>query len=256
MFVILIYSSFFLFDSTNNINLQISAHHESKLNLTFVYTKLFIFLICLSLIGDLFLKIQKKYKADNIYFKDLRKWVSISLFLILILVIVAFTKVIFGYNSLVSKYLTLIVLFFIILSFLFRPKFLNKTIARYALGNTFNKELNLSLSFEQFNEAFFTKLYFLNPEASLDDFSKKIDVPSEELYRFIYMNYHSGFNDLVNENRVNYFIDVVKSKKHNNYTIDALSQMAGFSSRHHLYKPFKKFHGGVPSDFMRSLDFS
>ena len=256
MIMILVYGCFFINDITNNSNLETNLNHNVMPNMTFVYTILFFLFICLAIIGDLFRKILNKYNADNIYYKDLRRWVSTSLFLILILVVVAFTKAFFGYNSLISKYLALAVLFFTILSFLFRPKFLNKSITRYALSNSFNKEIKFSLSFEQFNEAFFTKLYFLKPSASLDDFSKTLGVTSEELYRFIYKNYNSGFNDLVNENRVNYFIDVVKSKKHNNYTIDALSQMAGFSSRHHLYKPFKKFHGGVPSDFMRSLDFN
>ena len=58
---------------------------------------------------------------------------------------------------------------------------------------------------------------------------------------------------IVTENE--WFLDIVKSKKYTNYTIDALSQLSGFSSRHHLYKPFKKFHGGIPSDFIKSLDY-
>jgi AraC-like DNA-binding protein len=148
------------------------------------------------------------------------------------------------------------VLFITVISFLFRPKFLNKSILSLTLSNQFNKNSINGIKLEVFNEAFFTQLYFLNPDASIEDFSKKNGISTEDLYRFIYNSYSSGFNDLVNENRVNYFIDVVKSKKYNNYTIDALSQMAGFSSRHHLYKPFKKFHGGVPSDFMKTLDFA
>ena len=53
--------------------------------------------------------------------------------------------------------------------------------------------------------------------------------------------------------RVSYFIELAKSEKHNHYTIDALAQLSGFTSRHHFYRPFKKFHGGVPSDFLKSL---
>jgi AraC-like DNA-binding protein len=257
VFIISVYSSFLTYDVfVNKNNFYATLNSVQRPSIVFVYTKLFLLLICLLLIGNLLYKILIKYNADNIYYEDLRKWVSANSILILLLVVTAFFKVLFGYDSLVSKYLILAVLFFNILSFLFRPKFLNKSIISYVLSNSFNKETRLGLSFDVFSEAFFTKLYFLDPEASLDNFSKKIGLAPEELYRFIYKNYNSGFNDLVNENRVNYFIDVVKSKKHNNYTIDALSKMAGFSSRHHLYKPFKKFHGGVPSDLMRSLDFS
>jgi AraC-like DNA-binding protein len=61
------------------------------------------------------------------------------------------------------------------------------------------------------------------------------------------------FNDLVNKNRVDYFIDIIHNPKYLNFTIDALAKEAGFSSRQHLYKPFKKFHGGNPSDIMDAI---
>jgi len=42
----------------------------------------------------------------------------------------------------------------------------------------------------------------------------------------------------------------MKQPENKNLTIDALSKEAGFSSRQQLYKPFKKFHGGNPSDLL------
>jgi len=32
-----------------------------------------------------------------------------------------------------------------------------------------------------------------------------------------------------------------------------LAKEVGFSSRQHLYKPFKKFHGGNPSDIVDAV---
>jgi AraC-like DNA-binding protein len=61
------------------------------------------------------------------------------------------------------------------------------------------------------------------------------------------------FNDLINKNRVDYFIDIIHNPKYLNFTIDALAREAGFSSRQHLYKPFKKFHGGNPSDIVEAV---
>ena len=55
---------------------------------------------------------------------------------------------------------------------------------------------------------------------------------------------------LYGSGRVQYFLDIATSDEFINYSIDALAQEAGFSSTHHLYKPFKKFHGGTPSDFI------
>jgi AraC-like DNA-binding protein len=78
-------------------------------------------------------------------------------------------------------------------------------------------------------------------------------VGSNDLYKFVYYKYNMTFNDLVNKHRVEYFIDIIHNPKFLNYTIDALAKEAGFSSRQHLYKPFKKFHGGNPSDLIDSI---
>ena len=74
------------------------------------------------------------------------------------------------------------------------------------------------------------------------------------LVNFIAKKYDMSFSDLVNKNRVDYFIDIIHNAKYLNFTIDALAKEAGFSSRQHLYKPFKKFHGGNPSDIMDAFN--
>jgi AraC-like DNA-binding protein len=58
---------------------------------------------------------------------------------------------------------------------------------------------------------------------------------------------------LINKNRVLAFLELVKSDKVKNFTIEALSKECGFSSRFHLYNNFKKFHGGKPSDYIKSV---
>jgi YesN/AraC family two-component response regulator len=64
------------------------------------------------------------------------------------------------------------------------------------------------------------------------------------------------FSDLVNKYRVQYFVSIVVLPQNANYTIDALAKMSGFTSRNHLYKPFRKFHGGIPSDFIDTIKHS
>jgi AraC-like DNA-binding protein len=255
--MILIYLCFVLYDVFElDLKINTSQINYERPSMFFLFAKLLLVLSSIFITIILYFNILKKYKTDNIYHNAVKKWVSISVTCLTFLIFVAIVKFFFGYNNSLSKYVGTSVLFITVISFLFRPKFLNKSILSLTLSNQFNKNSINGIKLEVFNEAFFTQLYFLNPDASIEDFSKKNGISAEDLYRFIYNSYSSGFNDLVNENRVNYFIDVVKSKKYNNYTIDALSQMAGFSSRHHLYKPFKKFHGGVPSDFMKTLDFA
>jgi AraC-like DNA-binding protein len=219
------------------------------------YIKLLYLIVFLVISGSLYFKMQSKYQADNIYFKRIKNWACFFIVGVVFIFISGINRVFNGYSNEISRYLNSLVLFLTIIALLFRPKFLNTSKLSISLSNYFTKTPNSEIDHITFNEAFYDNLYFLNADASMDDLSKKLKVSSETLYRYIYKNYKSGFNDLVNENRVKYFIDIVKSKKHKNYTIDALSQLAGFSSRHHLYKPFKKFHGGVPSDFMKSLDY-
>jgi YesN/AraC family two-component response regulator len=62
-----------------------------------------------------------------------------------------------------------------------------------------------------------------------------------------------NFSDLINKSRIDYFINLIKSQKYKDYTIDALSEMTGFGTRQTLYRNFKKFHGGKPTDLFRDM---
>ena len=139
------------------------------------------------------------------------------------------------------------------IAFLFRPKFLNSANLQVRLSDVFNKTANLEVPIELFADMFVNKLFYLDSEASLESLTKALKINSDDLYRFIYDNYKSSFTDLVNQHSVSYFIDLVKSGKNAHYTVDVLAQKSGFSSRHHMFKPFRKFHGGNPSEFIRSV---
>ena len=103
--------------------------------------------------------------------------------------------------------------------------------------------------------SFFTKHYYLQEDATLEQFCIQNKIASSEhLQDQILMKYNMTFSNLVNKNRVEYFIELVRSPKYSLYSIDALAKEAGFNSRHHLYKPFKKFHGGTPSEFIDSVN--
>jgi YesN/AraC family two-component response regulator len=97
--------------------------------------------------------------------------------------------------------------------------------------------------------------YYAQKEASLEGLALLLKVGSSKLSQFIAKKYDMSFSDLVNKNRVNYFFEIVQNPNYQNFTIDALAREVGFSSRQHLTKPFKKFHGGNPSDLLAS-DFS
>ena len=135
----------------------------------------------------------------------------------------------------------------------YRPNFLNRSALKISLGENFNREAEFMISELDFINEFYTKMYFKQNEASLENLAKILKISSNDLYKFVYFKYSMTFNDLINKNRVDYFIDIIHNPKYLNFTIDALAREAGFSSRQHLYKPFKKFHGGNPSDIVEAV---
>ncbi len=209
--------------------------------------------VALSLSVYIFYKVLEKYNSENIYYNKLRTW---SVFFIAIMSfhwIANLFKYGPGTMQVAGQIIIPVANLATLLLILFRPAFLNKTNLKMSLGDFFTKKTAAEIDEPLFMETFFTQTYYLNKEASLENLSKQLNLSPEALSGFIYSRYGSGLNDLINKHRVDYFIALVNNGKFTDYTIDALAREAGFSSRHHLYKPFKKFHGGTPSDYVRSV---
>jgi AraC-like DNA-binding protein len=215
------------------------------------FLKIALTLLILILSMNFIQKIYRKYPSGNLYFRKLRIW-SIS-FPILLAIIFCFNLTFFySEYALISLFIIPFPFASLILLILFRPRFLNHLSLELLLKNPSTNSQSF-ISNSEFMDSFFGKAYFLNPLASLEDMAIELGISGTELYNYIYSRYTLSFNDLLNKHRVEYFVNLVQSRKYPYYTIDALAQLSGFSSRHHLYKPFKKFHGGTPSSFMNSI---
>jgi AraC-like DNA-binding protein len=195
-----------------------------------------------------------KQQQHNIYFDKIKVWSKMLALFSVSMTIIFLPLSFFTISELVS-YIISFSAFLILLFFVFyRPVFLNRSALKISLGTSFNRDSAYAISELEFINEFYTKLYFIQNDASLENLAKLLHITSNDLYKFIYYKYSMTFNDLVNKNRVDYFIDIIHNPKYLNFTIDALAKEAGFSSRQHLYKPFKKFHGGNPSDIMDALE--
>jgi YesN/AraC family two-component response regulator len=75
-------------------------------------------------------------------------------------------------------------------------------------------------------------------------------VSKDIMFNYIYFTYAMSFDELVNKSRVEYFVEIIKESKYKNYTVEALAMEVGFNSRQRFYQPFKKYHGGNPSDLI------
>lgn len=215
--------------------------------------KLFFVTVAFALTVDLMRRIFRKFQPDNLYLIQLRRWSPYFLGSFLLIWTASLIRNGGYLDSYFYRLFSIVGDFIMLLLFLFRPKFLNRTSLRISLGDFFTRKTQGELSHDAFVEVFFTHSYFLKKETSVEELSKQLNVSPNDLANFIYKNYAMVLNDLVNKHRIIYFINLVSSGKYGHYTIDALAQESGFNSRHHLYKPFKKFHGGTPSDFMRSV---
>ncbi len=197
---------------------------------------------------QLFYKIILSFNPNNQYTVNFKKWL-----MLLFAVFIVNFSMLFIYQIIKVKVEIIIIIINILIVILlfYRPRFFNVINLKIVNNFSFEKKNNESVSEQLFNTVFFAELYFLNNEANIGQFCNKLNINPEILKDYINTNYQMTFIDLINKNRVEYFVNLIKSGKYNNYTIEALSQLAGFGSRIHLYNNFKKFHGGKPSDLMK-----
>ena len=109
---------------------------------------------------------------------------------------------------------------------------------------------NDQISIKQFDFLFYSSHYYLNQEASIEDFALKLNHTKEEVIDFLKTQNEQNFNELININRIEYFKELLKSKQHESFTIEALSEMSGFSNRRTMYNAFNKYVGMTPSEFI------
>lgn len=197
----------------------------------------------------------QKSEDTNHYYQRIKNWTK-SFVLLELMAVVLFSIM----NSILRSYeagniMLIVIAFLLLLLVLYRPRFINTQSIKLILSSNFRREEAFILTDVNFYTPFFTNHYYLREDATLEQFCIQNEISSnEQLQDQILKKYNMTFSNLVNKNKVEYFIELVKSPKFANYSIDALAKEAGFNSRHHLYKPFRKFHGGTPSDFITSIN--
>lgn len=261
-FLLLIFSLITIYNYSDSLELFIGGNGLSPVDL---FTQKFSFrvnLIPRVLILTIFTFINlrivyliyKKSNSANIYYDKIKNWtrtfvvlevVSVSVFGIM-------NSTFFSFD--VGSTMLIFMGYFILILVMYRPRFLNSQSSKLSLLANFNRDPAFVLTDTNFYTPFFLNQYYLNEDATLEHFCNLNGInATENLQDQIVIKYNMSFGNLVNKSRIDYFIELAKSPKFKNYSIDALAKEAGFNSRHHLYKPFKKFHGGTPSDFINSI---
>jgi AraC-like DNA-binding protein len=229
----------------NNVNLPL--YLDFFLELDFILFNLF----CLYYIFNILFKFSYK----NIYFKKIQVW-TFSFFMII------FTQIIFialasflKFPTDFNTYIRILLALALLLILLYRPVFINKNGAKIWLGYLFNKnDYSSDIKEVDFNFHFYTNLYYKSKTSNIEEFSTIMGVSKDVMFNYIYFTYSMSFDELVNKARVEYFVEIIKDVRFKNYTVEALALEVGFSSRQRFYQPFKKYHGGNPSDLIDILN--
>lgn len=96
---------------------------------------------------------------------------------------------------------------------------------------------------------------FLEPNLTVSTLSKKFKTNSKYLSKVINMYKNKSFSNYVNELRINYVVEELKSNtKFRKYTIKAIANEIGFNTTEAFSKSFYKTTGIYPSFFLKQLE--
>jgi len=192
-----------------------------------------------------------KFSFKNVYFKKIQIWTFSFFMVILTQLLFIVLSVIFNLPTEFNALLRIVFALTLLLIILYRPNFINKNGSKISFGFLFSKEQqDADINEVDFNFHFFTSFYYKNKAADIAEFANIMGVSKEVMFKYIYFKYSLSFDELVNKSRVEYFVEIVKLPKFKDYTIEALALEVGFASRQRFYQPFKKYHGGNPSDLI------
>ena len=196
-----------------------------------------------------------KFSFKNVYFKKIQVWTFCFFMVIFTEMLFNVLSIIFKFPNEFNTYIRIILGLVLLLIILYRPGFINKNGSKISFGFLFNKkEFDSKINEVDFNFHFFTNFYYKSKTADIDEFSNIMGVSKDLLFKYIYFTYTMNFEELLNKSRVELFVEIIKDPKFKNYTVAALAMEVGFSSRQRFYLPFKKYHGGNPSDLIDILN--
>ncbi len=97
------------------------------------------------------------------------------------------------------------------------------------------------------------KLY-INPKLKIADLAEHLHTPSYKLSYLFSQYLNQTFYDYVNDFRILEFKRLVSKGEYKLYSLNALMEKCGFTSRSSFFRHFKKHEGMTPNEYISSLD--
>jgi AraC-like DNA-binding protein len=255
----IIFTLFFIIELINGLQSPkiIDGQIQNKPNLSqLIFIGTYVFLAFSSIIYNGFQLLTDKNFSNNLYELKIKRWTLsyiiclLALSFINFLLILSLSKNTFAIydNTMINSFVHR---FLFILFILFRPKFLDDD----KFARSFDQILakNTGISFKNFEFLFYSNHYYLKQDANTEDLALKLNVSKNELSNFLRDEIEEKFVELLNKNRVEYLKELLKAKKYESFTIEALSEMAGFNNRRTMYNAFNKYVGQTPTEFIQNL---
>lgn len=88
---------------------------------------------------------------------------------------------------------------------------------------------------------------------TVSDLASLLEVPNHKLSDLFNNHYKLNFNTYINNMRVHYVKDRLEAGEWKQFTLEAIAQDAGFSSRNTFSLAFKKITGVTPSNYLTAL---
>ena len=230
-----------VFTKSNGVVLP--KYLDILIDIDFIFFNLF----CLYYIYNILFK----FSFKNVYFKKIQIWTFCFFMVIFTQLVFIVLSSIFKIPGEFNTFLRVALALTLLLIILYRPSFINKNGSKISFGYLFARaQFDADINEVDFNFHFFTNLYYKSKTADIVEFSEIMGVSKDIMFKYIYFKYSLSFDELVNKSRVEYFVEIIKLPKFKDYTIEALALEVGFGSRQRFYQPFKKYHGGNPSDLI------
>lgn len=112
-----------------------------------------------------------------------------------------------------------------------------------------SSDLSTTDLLKKINEVIIDQKLFLRPDLNLRMLSDHLGRTPNEISKAINSGLSMSFSDLINEHRVNEFIQLMQDKNNNKFTLEGISKMAGFNSTTSFNKVFKKVTGKTPREY-------
>ena len=112
-----------------------------------------------------------------------------------------------------------------------------------------NTTRKLLRELEHLQHLFEVEKIYRQPKLSIDEVVKKLGTNRTYLSQLFNQELRKPFNDFVNAYRVAEVRELLKDDRYAHYTIQSISEMAGFSSLSVLYTSFKQEVGVTPAEY-------